>query len=88
MRKVCFRLNPAVRFSVDFVGESGDGVYRSHFSEDFNRNIVIGIGHVCKTGFGIRCGFLRQLRTLRVRAVFDQVFDRVASYKALRMASP
>ena len=71
MRNVCFRLNPGVRFSVDFVGESGDGVYlSSHSSEDFSRNIVIGIGHVCKTGFGIRCGFLRQLRALRVRAVF------------------
>ena len=29
MRKVCFRLSPGVRFSVDFVGESGDGVYLS-----------------------------------------------------------
>ena len=29
MRKVCSRLNPGVRFSVDFVGESGDGVYIS-----------------------------------------------------------
>ena len=29
MRNVCFRLNPGVRFSVDFVGESGDGVYLS-----------------------------------------------------------
>ena len=32
MRKVCFRLNPGVRFSVDFVGESGDGVYLSLIS--------------------------------------------------------
>ena len=32
MRKVCFRLNPAVRFSVDFVGENGDGVYLSLIS--------------------------------------------------------
>ena len=29
MRKVCFCMNPGVRFSVDFVGESGDGVYLS-----------------------------------------------------------
>ena len=32
MRKVCFRLNPRVRFSVDFVGESGDGAYLSLIS--------------------------------------------------------
>ena len=32
MRKVCFRLNPGVRFSVDFVGEIGDGVYLSLIS--------------------------------------------------------
>ena len=32
MRKVCFRLNPGVRLSVDFVGESGDGVYLSLIS--------------------------------------------------------
>ena len=50
--------------------EWGWGLSVSHFSEDFSRNIVIGIGHVCKTGFGIRCGFLRQLSALRVRAVF------------------
>ena len=62
MRKVCFRLNPGVRFSVDFVGESGDGVYLSLIS--------VRMSHVCKTGFGIRCGFLRQLRALRVRAGF------------------
>ena len=32
MRKVCFGMNPGVRFSVDFVGESGDGVYLSLIS--------------------------------------------------------
>ena len=32
MRKVCFRLNLGVRFSVDFDGESGDGVYLSLIS--------------------------------------------------------
>ena len=43
-----------VRFSGDLIDESV--------------NIVVGIGHVCKTGLGIRCRFLRQLRALRVRA--------------------
>ena len=72
MRKVCFRLNPRVRFSRDFIGESGDrwSLVVSHFSKDFSGDIVVVIGHICKTGFGIRCGFLRQLRALRVRAVF------------------
>ena len=32
------------------------------------------------TSFGIRCGFLRQLRALRVRAAFEQVFVWFASY--------
>ena len=32
VRKVCFCMNPGVRFSVDFVGESGDGVYLSLIS--------------------------------------------------------
>ena len=62
VRKLCFRLNPGVRFSVDLVGESGDGVYRSLIS--------VRMSHVCKTGCGIRCGSLRQLRALRVRAGF------------------
>jgi len=45
------------------------GLAVSCFSEDFSDSIVIGIGYVCKTSFGIRCGFLRQLRALGVRAV-------------------
>ena len=49
--------------------------------------IVIGIGRVRKTGFGIRCGFLRQLRALRVRAAFEQVFVWIACYKAFQIAS-
>ena len=32
MREVCFRLNPRVRFSEDFIGESGDEVYLSLIS--------------------------------------------------------
>ena len=44
--------------------------------------IVIGIGHVCKTGFGIPCGFHRQLRALRERAAFERVFVWAASSKA------
>ena len=56
-----------VRFSGDLIGESGDrSLAVSHFSKDFSIDIVIGIGRVCNTGFGIRCGFLRQLRALRV----------------------
>ena len=48
--------------------------------------MVIGISRVCKTGFGIRCGFLRPLRDLRVIAAFEQVFVWVASYKDLQVA--
>ena len=52
MRKVCFRLNPRVRFSRDFIGESGDvSLVVSHFSKDFSGDIVVVIGHICKTGF-------------------------------------
>lgn len=43
--------------------------------------IVIGIGHVCKTGFGIPGGFHRQLRALRVRSAFERVFVWAASCK-------
>ena len=32
MREICFRLNPRVRFSVDFIGESGDEAYLSLIS--------------------------------------------------------
>ena len=36
MRKVCFCLNPGVRFSVVFVRESGDGVYLSLISAEIS----------------------------------------------------
>ena len=36
MRKVCFCLNPGVRFSVGFVRESGDGVYLSLISAEIS----------------------------------------------------
>ena len=32
MRKVCFRLNPRVRFSGNFIGESGDEAHLSLIS--------------------------------------------------------
>ena len=55
-----------------------------HFGMDFSDNIFIGIAHVCKTGFEIRCGFLRrQMRAVRVTAaLFDLVFVWISSYKA------
>ena len=33
MREVCFRLNPRVRFSGDFIGESGNEAYLSLISQ-------------------------------------------------------
>ena len=48
---------------------------------DFSDNIFIGIDHVCKTGFEIRCGFLRQMRAVRVTvAFFDLVFVWISYY--------
>ena len=32
MREICFRLNPRIRFSGDFIGESGDDAYLSLIS--------------------------------------------------------
>ena len=70
-----------VRFSEDLIGESGlDLDCLSCISAC--DNIFIGIAHVCKTGFEIRCGFLRQMRAVRVTAAFfDLVFVWISSYK-------
>ena len=71
MRKVCFCMKPGVRFSVDFVGESGDGVYLSLISV---RNLAeissLALAMFARPVSEFVVGFLRQLRALRVRAVF------------------
>ena len=68
-REVCFRLNPRVLFSGDFIGESGDEAYLSLISLRISAAISL-LALAMFAGFGIRCGFLGQLRALGVRAVF------------------